>query len=238
MDGCEPDGAPEPEGDGGPERAARDKMVATIAAEVTETSRWLDKDRLDPRVMSAMAKVPRAHFVPLGQQAAAYDNRPLPIGHGQTISQPLIVAVMTHLLQIEPDARILEIGTGSGYDAALLSRMVRKVYTIEIDRELGSRAESTLRDLGYRNVKVRIGDGYRGWPEEAPFDAICVTAAPDHIPQPLIDQLAIGGRLIVPVGDEIQELILLRKTKAGIERASVLPVRFVPMTGIAEEEDG
>ncbi len=193
------------------------------------------RDVSDERVLAAMRRVPRHAFVPDELVREAYDDRPLPIGHGQTISQPYIVGFMSSALELSGDERVLEIGTGSGYQAAVLAELAREVYTIEIVPELGRQAEQLLRELGYENVHVRIGDGYLGWPEVAPFDAILVTAAPDHVPQPLIDQLTIGGRMILPIGEERQELVLLRRTESGLEREQVLPVRFVPMTGIAEE---
>jgi protein-L-isoaspartate(D-aspartate) O-methyltransferase len=157
------------------------------------------------------------------------------IGWGQTISQPYIVAFMTDALKLEPSYKVLEIGTGSGYQAAVLGALVKEVYTIEIIEALGTRAKGVLRELGCDNIHVRIGDGYRGWPDEAPFDAVMVTAAPDHIPQPLVDQLKVGGRLVIPVGSYNQELKLLHKTENGVTEETILPVRFVPMTGEAEE---
>lgn len=190
----------------------------------------------DSRVLAAMEKVPRHLFVPENLRKQAYDDGPLPIGFGQTISQPYIVAYMTQQLRLSGKEKVLEIGTGSGYQAAILAELAAEVYTIEIIPELGRRAEATLRSLGYLNVHVRIGDGYLGWPEEAPFDAIIVTAAPEKIPPPLIEQLKVGGRLIIPVGDEFQELVLVRKTKKGIEQERKIPVRFVPMRGKVEEE--
>ncbi|HWO57230.1 MAG TPA: protein-L-isoaspartate(D-aspartate) O-methyltransferase [bacterium] len=189
----------------------------------------------DSVVLDALRVVPRHRFVPPQFQDEAYDDTPLPIGYGQTISQPYIVAAMTEALQLKPRDRVLEIGTGSGYQAAVLAEIVDEVYSIEILDSLGQRAESTLTALGYRNVSVRVGDGYRGWPEKAPFDAIIVTAAPDHIPSALVDQLAVGGRMILPVGDEDQSLILLTKTATGVERRTLFPVRFVPMTGEADK---
>lgn len=190
----------------------------------------------DKRVLAAMRKVPRHHFVPPEMRRFAYADGPLPIGHGQTISQPFIVAFMTAALELKGSERVLEIGTGSGYQAAVFGELVKEVYTIEIVKPLGEQAAKALAKAGYANVKTRIGDGYRGWPEAAPFDAIMVTCAPDDIPKPLIDQLAEGGRMIIPVGGrgDVQELVLLVKKAGKIERKNVLPVRFVPMTGEAE----
>jgi protein-L-isoaspartate(D-aspartate) O-methyltransferase len=192
----------------------------------------------DPRVLAALRAVPRHEFVPAEQRAHAYEDRPLPIGEGQTISQPYIVAVMTELLRLEGDERVLEIGTGSGYQAAVLARLAREVYTIEIVPELARRAEADLRRLGFANVRVRTGDGYRGWPEHAPFDAIIATAAPEHVPQPLVDQLAVGGRLVLPVGDVFQDLVLVTRDETGVREERLLGVRFVPMTGEAERRGG
>ena len=194
----------------------------------------LARDITDPRVVSAMRQVPRDRFVPPDRQPQAYEDRPLPIGFGQTISQPYIVAYMTQALQLSPDAKVLEVGTGSAYQAAVLGELAAAVYSVEIIAQLAERARATLADLGYDNVEVRHGDGYAGWPEQAPFDAIIVTAAPDHIPQPLIDQLAVGGRLVIPVGQERQTLTLLTRTEDGVEQETMLPVLFVPMTGEAE----
>jgi len=185
-----------------------------------------------PRVLDAMLEVPRHEFVSPGDVDRAYGDGPLPIGHGQTISQPYIVALMTELADPGPDERALEIGTGSGYQAAVLSRLVSHVYTIEIVEPLAEAAADTLERLGYDNITVRAGDGYRGWPDQAPFDLIVVTAAPDEVPQTLVDQLAIGGRMVVPVGaqHEVQELQLLEKRPEGsLETRDVLEVRFVPM---------
>ena len=208
---------------------------ARWAAERAEMvrSQIATRDIRDPRVLEAMREVPRHRFVPLDYRDRAYLDRPLPIGLRQTISQPYIVAVMTELLRPESTDRVLEIGTGSGYQAAVISRLVAKVYTIEIVPELAERAAKTLAELGYSNVEVTSGDGYRGIPSEAPFDGILVTAAPDEIPQPLIDQLAVGGRMVIPVGNFYQQLIVVEKTDAGIRKRSVFPVRFVPMTGEA-----
>ncbi|HVO24554.1 MAG TPA: protein-L-isoaspartate(D-aspartate) O-methyltransferase [Candidatus Margulisiibacteriota bacterium] len=188
----------------------------------------------DPHVLAAMGKVPRHEFVSERYQAHAYDDYPLPIGAQQTISQPYVVAYMTEQLQLTGDERVLEVGTGSGYQAAVLAEICREVYTIEIIDALAARARATLERLGYRTVHVRAGDGYQGWPEVAPFDAIIVTAAPDHVPQPLIDQLKVGGRMIVPVGEVNQSLVRLTKTADGVREERLLPVRFVPMTGAAQ----
>ncbi len=182
-----------------------------------------------------MRRIPRHRFVPESLSAHAYDDRPLPIGHDQTISQPYIVAFMTEALELGGDEKVLEIGTGSGYQAAILGQVARQVFTIEIVDPLAKSAGKLLAEMGYENIHVRSGDGYRGWPEQAPFDAIMVTAAPDHVPKPLVDQLRVGGRMILPVGDFSQELMLIRKTKNGIIKRSVLGVRFVPMTGEARK---
>ncbi len=190
----------------------------------------------DQPVLEAMRRVPRHLFVPPDQAASAYEDHPLQIGYDQTISQPYIVAYMTQALALTPSDRVLEIGTGSGYQAAVLSEIVREVYTIEIIPELAARASKTLRELGYENVRVRQGDGYRGWPEAAPFDAIIVTAAPRVIPQPLIDQLALDGRMVIPVGDWYQELVIVTRTTEGVVEQKTIPVRFVPMRGEVEQE--
>jgi protein-L-isoaspartate(D-aspartate) O-methyltransferase len=184
----------------------------------------------DPLVLAAMRAVPRHEFVPRSMQHLAYVDRPLPIGRDQTISQPYIVALMSELAEIDGDAVVLEVGTGSGYQAAVLADIARRVYSIEIIAELTAAAERTLRRLGYDNVEVRHGDGYAGWPEQAPFDAILVTAAPPAVPEALRRQLAIGGRLVIPVGERYQELRVITRTEDGFEERSVLPVRFVPMT--------
>ena len=194
----------------------------------------LARDITDPRVVRAMRRVPRERFVPPDQRQRAYEDRPLPIGYRQTISQPYIVAYMTQALRLTPDAKVLEVGTGSGYQAAVLAELAAAVYSIEIITQLAERARDTLAELGYANVQVRHGDGYAGWPEQAPFDAIMVTAAPDHVPQPLVDQLAVGGRLIIPVGQNRQTLTILTRTEDGVEQDTTLPVLFVPMTGEAE----
>jgi len=194
------------------------------------------RDVTDSAVLDAMRTVPRHLFVAERFRHEAYADYPLPIGEGQTISQPFIVASMTEALHLSPGDTVLEIGTGSGYQAAVLAEIVASVYTIEIVPSLAERAESTLAALHYTNVHVRTGDGYRGWPEHAPFDAIMVTAAPDHVPQPLVDQLKMGGRMVLPVGDTNQSLVILRKTPEGIERRDRYGVRFVPMTGEAQKK--
>ena len=211
--------------------AERQQMVAEIVALAGLTAVETGRPALDARVLDAMRKVPRHEFVPALQRRSAYRNRPLPIGGGQTISQPYIVALMTDLLQLKPDDKVLEIGTGCGYQAAVLAELVRSVYTIEIVASLGRAAAKTLARLNYANVHARIGDGYKGWPDEAPFDAIIVTAAPDHIPPALIDQLKPGGRLVIPVGTYSQELMVVRKQEDGSTLSEqIVPVRFVPLT--------
>lgn len=186
----------------------------------------------DERVLAAMRTVPRHEFVPEEQRPFAYDDSPLPIGHGQTISQPYIVALMTERLRPQPGDKVLEIGTGSGYQAAVLSGLVKEVFSIEIVAPLAKRAETDLRRLGYTNVFVRAGDGYKGWPEQAPFDSVIVTCAPDQVPRPLVEQLKEGGRMVIPVGPEsgVQELYLLEKHGGEVRQKAILPVRFVPMT--------
>ncbi|MBD3271094.1 MAG: protein-L-isoaspartate(D-aspartate) O-methyltransferase [Elusimicrobia bacterium] len=186
----------------------------------------------DSKVLDAMSTVPRHRFIPENQRLRAYDDGPVPIGRGQTISQPYIVALMSELMELSNDDRVLEIGTGSGYQAAILAEIVKQVYTIEIIPELGNRARDVLAELSYENVEVRIGDGYFGWPEHAPFDAIMVTAAPEDVPEALIKQLAVGGRLVIPVGSyPQQDLKKIVKTKDGVVETNVIPVLFVPMTG-------
>ena len=183
-------------------------------------------------VLQVMAAVPRHEFVPAAQRHLAYQDCPLPIGYGQTISQPYIVAFMTEQLAPQPGQRVLEIGTGSGYQAAVLARLVKEVYSIEIIAPLATRAADDLRRLGFTNVFVRAGDGYKGWPEKAPFDSIIVTCAPERVPQPLVDQLKPGGRMLIPVGPPLhQELYVLEKQGDTVQQRAVLPVRFVPMTG-------
>jgi protein-L-isoaspartate(D-aspartate) O-methyltransferase len=207
---------------------ARQRMVTS---QLVGASRGIT----NANVLSAMSKVPRHEFVPQRLRAQAYDDHPLPIGYGQTISQPFIVAFMTQELDPKPCHRVLEIGTGSGYQTAVLAELVTEVYTIEIVEELATRAAADLTRLGYTNVHVRAGDGYKGWSEAAPFDSVIVTCAPEHVPQPLIDQLKDGGRVIIPLGQLWgQELVLLRKQGGKLEQHAVLPVQFVPMTGKAE----
>lgn len=204
---------------------ARQDMVATQL-------KARDRGIKDTRVLTAMATVPRHEFVPEPQRKNAYRDGPLPIGHGQTISQPYIVAFMTEKLDPQASDRILEIGTGSGYQAAILAKLVKEVYSIEIVKPLAERAKAVLANLEIGNVHVRAGDGYKGWPKHAPFDAVIVTCAPEHIPEALVKQLKEGGRMIIPVGPQQsgQKLILLRKKNGKIHREAVLPVRFVPMT--------
>lgn len=189
----------------------------------------------DERVLAAMAKVPRHRFVPPALRGEAYADRPLPIGLGQTISQPYIVALMTESLGPGARGKVLEIGTGSGYQAAVLAEIADSVYTIEILPELADRARVILDSLGYRNVRVRAGDGYFGWPEEAPFDAVIVTAAAPRLPEPLVEQLRTGGRIVIPIGDGYQELELYERTETGLRLISRVPVRFVPMKGTIRE---
>ena len=194
-------------------------------------SQLREKGITDHQVLAVMQQVPRHRFVSQSQSEDAYGDFPLPIGMGQTISQPFIVAYMTQALELKATDRVLEIGTGSGYQAAVLAELCSQVFTIEIVEVLGRRAKTLLQELGYTNVTVKIGDGYQGWPEEAPFDAIIVTAAPTHVPPILLEQLAIGGRLILPVGGSIQQLLLYRRLHEGYQKTELLPVAFVPMTG-------
>lgn len=185
----------------------------------------------DPRVLSAMLKVERHLFVPQEYQSLAYNDQPLPIGEGQTISQPYIVALMTELLELKGEEKVLEVGTGSGYQAAILAELAKEVYTIEIIETLANSAKKLLTELGYKNIFVKTGDGYLGWPEASPFDAIIVTCAPDHIPRPLLEQLKEGGRLVIPVGTYSQELKKITKHRDQFETKDITPVIFVPMTG-------
>ena len=207
-------------------RAARERMVREQLA-----ARGIK----DGRLLAMMRVVPRHRFVEAGLEARAYEDGPLPIGFDATISQPYVVAAMTELLRLRGTEKVLEIGTGSGYGAAVLAELAKDVFTIEILDPLAVEAGKTLDRLGYKNVHVRSGDGYRGWPEESPFDAILVTAAPDEVPEPLLEQLKPGGRLVIPLGTGSQELIRLTRTDHGFDRESLLPVRFVPMTGEARQ---
>ncbi len=208
-------------------------MVRQIDAQVRAMAAETGRGQLSAAVTGALLRVPRHRFVPPEMADRAYQDRPLPIGMEQTISQPLVVALMTELVDPRPTFRVLEVGTGSGYQAAVLAECVAQVYSIEIVAPLGESARALLADLGYRNVEVRIGDGYRGWPEAAPFDAILVTAAPDHVPQPLLDQLAPGGRMVIPVGRHgaAQDLLVIVKDQQGnTTTRRTIPVRFVPLT--------
>ena len=190
----------------------------------------------DHRVLAAMLKVERHLFVPKDLQTSAYSDQPLPIGEGQTISQPYIVALMTELLELKGEEKVLEVGTGSGYQAAVLAELAKEVYTVDIIEKLAFSAEKLLLEMGYKNIKVKAGDGYLGWPEAAPFDAIIVTCAPDHIPKPLLDQLKEGGRMVIPVGEYTQELKKIVKRAGKIETTNIIPVIFVPMTGEGVKE--
>ncbi len=214
--------------------AERAAMVAEVEADVRQSGSLSGREALAPAVSRALQRVPRHLFVPEEQRPAAYENRPLPIGHGQTISQPFIVALMTDLLAVTPGQRVFELGTGSGYQAAVLAELGAQVFTMEIIPELGERAAATLRAEGYRNVTARVGDGYDGWEAHAPFDAIIVTAAGDHVPPPLLAQLKPGGRLVMPVGSRFltQHLVLVEKAADGtLSSRELLPVVFVPLTG-------
>ena len=212
----------------------RQEMIKEISETVRYTQDYLKKSELSPEVIAVMGKVQRHEFVPGRLQEYAYENRPLPIGESQTISQPYIVALMTDLADVGEDSIVLEVGTGSGYQAAILAEIVRHVYTIEIIEKLGKRAEQTLVRLGYDNVTVKIGDGYKGWPRHAPYDAILVTAAPEVIPPELIKQLKPGGKLVIPVGKQrkTQLLKIVEKDSTGkLKETNILPVMFVPLTG-------
>jgi protein-L-isoaspartate(D-aspartate) O-methyltransferase len=195
----------------------------------------VSRDIRDSVVLEAMAGVPRHEFVPYQYRDESYADCPLSIGYSQTISQPYIVALMTQLAEVDSTSKVLEIGAGSGYQSAVLASIAGQVFSIEIVRSLCLRADSTLKRLAYNNIAVRCGDGYGGWPEEAPFDAVLVTAAPHQVPHPLVDQLKIGGRLVIPVGDQNQELLQIVKSDKGVITRNVIPVRFVPMTGEAEK---
>jgi protein-L-isoaspartate(D-aspartate) O-methyltransferase len=215
-----------------PYAGERLRMVHEIVLLMRETGAESGRAVLSDRVRQALTKVPRHEFVPADQKANAYQNRPLPIGHGQTISQPFIVALMTEIMDIKPTDRVLEVGTGSGYQGAVLAELAGAVYTIEIVEPLARQAADTFNKLGYRNVSTRVGDGYRGWAEHAPYDSIIVTAAPRDVPKPLIEQLKTGGRLVVPVGGQAagQSLLVLEKQPDGsLTRRTVMAVRFVPL---------
>ena len=213
----------------------RARMIDAIAQMARDAAHETGRGTIDARVMAALGKVERHRFLPQAMSAHAYENRPLPIGHEQTISQPYIVALMTDLLNIKPGDKVLEIGTGLGYQAAVLAELAQAVYTIEIVEPLGRAAAGALAAAGYWNVRPRIGDGYRGWPEEAPFDAIMVTAAAPHVPQPRLDQLKPGGRLVMPLGERgAQALYVIEKDAlGGVTQRRVVDVRFVPFTGDA-----
>jgi protein-L-isoaspartate(D-aspartate) O-methyltransferase len=217
--------AEEKEIDGVSSRVLRDRLVDTLVS----------KGITDKKVIAAMSNVQRHEFVLQKYQSEAYDDHPLPIGMGQTISQPFIVAYMTEVLGLKGGEKVLEIGTGSGYQAAVLAEIAGEVYSIEILEPLARSAEKTLDRLGYKNIHIMAGDGYRGWPEHAPFDAVIVTAAPDHVPQPLVEQLKVGGRMVIPVGEWFQSLIVITKDENGVTQRKDLPVRFVPMTGEAQK---
>jgi len=212
----------------------RQQLIADIKDTVRETSLYLDKEALDPRVLDAINRVPRHQFVSPQTLADAYANRPLPIAYGQTISQPYIVAIMSDLIKPKAQHKVLEIGTGSGYQAAILAQLVKQVYSIEIIAPLGQQAARRFKQLQYDNIETKIADGYYGWAEHAPFDAIVVTAAASHIPNPLIQQLKPGGHMIIPIGSRflVQHLLLITKNNDGsIQTRQILPVRFVPLTG-------
>jgi protein-L-isoaspartate(D-aspartate) O-methyltransferase len=235
--------------DGGSRLPAADPLSAAQASGGSAASersderfymvRWQleSRDVKDAAVLEAMRKVPRHRFVTPDWQDQAYDDHPLPIGYDQTISQPYIVGFMTQAISPKADMKVLEIGTGSGYQAAVLAELVREVYTIEIVEPLGRRAEAALAALGYRNVHVRVGDGFDGWAEHAPYDAIVVTAAPTAIPQPLLDQLKVGGVLVAPIGQHDQQLRVYTKAREGVSDRFLLDVRFVPMTGKAQDRN-
>ena len=216
------------------QETARQGMVREIEQTQRQVAAETGRKTLDVRVLSAMEAVPRHLFVPASLQRQAYENRPLPIGHGQTISQPYIVALMTDLLRPQPGDRVFELGTGSGYQAAILAKLTKEVYSVEIIEPLGDEAAQRLDNLGYANVKVKVADGYYGWPEHAPFDAIIVTAAGSHVPPPLVRQLKPGGRMVIPVGTSFltQHLMLIEKQRDGtVVSRQILPVSFVPLLG-------
>ena len=218
------------------------QQAPTVADFAAQRQRMVEKQLKfrgikDERVLAAMAKVAREEFIPVDARPSAYEDGPLPIGYDQTISQPYVVAFMTEQLRPKPSDRVLEIGSGSGYQAAILAELVADVYTIEIVEPLAKSAEATLQRLGYNNVHIKAGDGYKGWPEEAPFDAVIVTCAPEKVPQPLVDQLKEGGRMVIPVGERFaQQLYLLEKKDGQLKKSVTLPVRFVPMLRDTEKK--
>jgi protein-L-isoaspartate(D-aspartate) O-methyltransferase len=218
------------------------QQAPTVADFAAQRQRMVEKQLKfrgikDERVLAAMAKVAREEFIPVDARPSAYEDGPLPIGYDQTISQPYVVAFMTEQLRPKPSDRVLEIGSGSGYQAAILAELVADVYTIEIVKPLAKSAEATLQRLGYNNVHIKAGDGYKGWPEEAPFDAVIVTCAPEKVPQPLVDQLKEGGRMVIPVGERFaQQLYLLEKKDGQLKKSVTLPVRFVPMLRDTEKK--
>ncbi|HFD79752.1 MAG TPA: protein-L-isoaspartate(D-aspartate) O-methyltransferase [Gammaproteobacteria bacterium] len=218
----------------------RQRMIRDIEREVEYTRHMIGRDRFQPRVMDAMREVPREEFVPPELRHAAFDNGPLPIGHGQTISQPYIVALMTDLLELQPGCKVLEIGTGSGYQTAILAQLCDRVYTVEVVPALSEEANKIFQRLGYDNIEARVGDGYQGWPEHAPYDGIIVTAAASYIPPALVEQLKAGGRLVIPVGQPYghQELLLVEKDRQGeVHTRNILGVAFVPMIEKGGGED-
>ena len=227
LSGCAGPGTGENGEEGASYKEAREEMVATQIR-----SRGIK----DKRVLEAMKKVPRHLFVPETYRPQAYSDSPLPIGFGQTISQPYIVALMTEALKIKSGDKVFEVGTGSGYQAAVLAEMGAEVYTMEIVEELLATADEIFKLLNYSKLQSRLGDAYQGWVEHSPFDAVIVTAAPEHVPQPLIDQLKVGGRIVIPVGGRFQDLVVMTKTADGLEKESLGPVIFVPMTGEAREK--
>lgn len=220
-----------------PQSASEETAVQNVSNEVFARQRRQLVEQLkaegitNQSVLDALLKVPRHRFVPASSRHLSYENRPLPIGQGQTISQPFIVAYMTEAAEIAAGKKVLEIGTGSGYQAAVLAELAKQVYTIEIIPELAEGARAVLRELGYKNVEVKTGNGYAGWPEHAPFDAIVVTAAPDQVPQALVEQLAVRGKMVVPVGSGFQQMVIITKTESGVVERRTIPVAFVPMTG-------
>ncbi len=225
-----------PEGHAAVEQAVRDSPAQQEERERMVREQIEARGVDNTRVLEALRKVPRHLFVPQQFESQAYADEPLPIGHGQTISQPYVVAFMSKELELKPEDKVLEIGTGSGYQAAVLAQLAKEVYSIEIVEPLAREARERLERLGYTNVRVRVGDGYRGWPEAAPFDAIIVTAAPDHVPPALLDQLREGGRMVLPLGRGYeQDLIKVRRTGKGLQQEVLLPVRFVPMVGEAQK---